>query len=111
LRARHPSFSFHLDWFVDLLRTSVTDRVLTAIEQGAFEFEQISNEACVPPVELERVLARLIKRGLIVERRQGGKTDVARGRRTRLYMPASWPAGDEYESVTPYSRIRELAEE
>ena len=67
--------------------------VIEIIEDGAAEVEQIAEETGITIIAVERILEDLIERGIVEMRRQGGKTEQARGARRPLYFIAK-----KYES-------------
>lgn len=78
------------------------------IEDGCYTPEGILRcESCqqiVIDMSLEEVklcIAELVAQGRVEERPQGGKTDMARGMPTHLYVPAGTPGGNEYTSNRP----------
>lgn len=61
-------------------------QVLNVIQSGAAEIAHICEETLLAREQAERLIADLIDRGLIVERKKGGKTAQARGARVSLYF-------------------------
>jgi len=59
---------------------------MEVIEAGANDFEHIAAETMLPPARLNAILSDLLDRGFIETRRQGGKTEAARGARRPLYF-------------------------
>src|SRR5262245_50323941 len=72
----------------DLLNALTQDErdILEVIESGANDPEHISAEVMISQKRLDPILADLLARGLIETRRQGGKTEAARGARRNLYF-------------------------
>src|SRR5262245_24789369 len=72
----------------DLLSALTQDErdVIDVIELGAADPEHICAEVMLPPSRVEPILADLLNRGLIETRKQGGKTEAARGARRALYF-------------------------
>src|SRR5215475_9870481 len=66
--------------------TPAEQDIMEAVESGAAEPEHIASEAMIPPSRLEIILADLVSRGLLEIRKQGGKTEGARGARRPLYF-------------------------
>src|SRR5262245_36896354 len=74
--------------FGDLLLALTAEEtwVVEVVESGAAESEQVSEETGFPLPAVERMLDDLAERGILEVRRQGGKTDQARGARRPLYF-------------------------
>jgi hypothetical protein len=72
----------------DILNALTQDEadILEVIESGANDPEHIAAETMLPPSKLEPILADLISRNILELRRQGGKTEAARGARRPLYF-------------------------
>jgi DNA-binding MarR family transcriptional regulator len=60
--------------------------ILKVIKAGANDPEYIASETMIPPSRLATMLADLVDRGVLETRRQGGKTEAARGARRPLYF-------------------------
>ena len=60
--------------------------ITEAIEDGANDPEHIAAEMMMPLSRLDPILEDLVERGILEIRRQGGKTDQARGARCPLYF-------------------------
>jgi DNA-binding MarR family transcriptional regulator len=60
--------------------------ILKVIKAGANDPEYIASETMLAPSRLAPILADLVERGLVETRRQGGKTEQARGARRLLYF-------------------------
>ncbi|MGH9766096.1 MAG: hypothetical protein ACREAB_01575 [Blastocatellia bacterium] len=67
--------------------------VIKAIRRGANDPDHIQEETRIPKKKLARMLADLVSRDELEIRRQGGKTDQARGARRPLYFVT-----EEYQS-------------
>jgi hypothetical protein len=66
--------------------TPIEADVVRAIENGANDPEHIAQETMIAMKRLNRILADLVDRDILEIRRQGGKTDHARGARRPLYF-------------------------
>jgi len=74
----------HGDLFSAL--TIEEEDILATIESGANDPEHLSAETLIPLSKLKQVLEDLVDRDILEVRRQGGKTDQARGARRPLYF-------------------------
>jgi len=74
--------------FGDLLLALTADEewIVEVVESGAAEPEQICEETGFALVAIERMLSDLVERDILEIRKQGGKTDQARGARRDLYF-------------------------
>ncbi len=85
--AKHGDLLFKLNakeqWLVDV------------IALGAAEPQQIADETGFDPESVAALLDDLVERGVLEVRRQGGKTDAARGARRPLYF-----VSEKYQSNT-----------
>jgi DNA-binding MarR family transcriptional regulator len=81
----------------DLLTALTPDEldIIEAIQSGANDPEHIAEEMMMPPGKLDLMLDDLVERGALEVRRQGGKTDQARGARRPLYFVT-----EKYQSKT-----------
>jgi hypothetical protein len=72
----------------DLMLAFTADEqwLVEVVASGAAEPQHIAEESGFALVAVERLLADLVERGVIEIRRQGGKTDAARGARRPLYF-------------------------
>src|SRR5262245_9171323 len=72
----------------DLLHALTPDErdILEVIKAGANDPEYIAAETMLPPSRVAPILEDLVERGIIEMRRQGGKTEQARGARRPLYF-------------------------
>lgn len=72
----------------DLLNalTPEENEILDAIKDGAAEPEQIAEETLLSPAKVAALIESLLERGFIEARKQGGKTEQARGQRRTLYF-------------------------
>jgi len=77
-----------LDLRVESRRTPEFDeeRLLTALDEGANTLDDLIEELQMDAEEVGQILERLIKKRSIRVGVQGGKTDMARGRRNVLYF-------------------------
>lgn len=66
--------------------TPIEQRLLKVIADGANDPEHIAAETMIGEKKLERLLADLCERGILEPRKQGGKTEAARGARRTLYF-------------------------
>jgi hypothetical protein len=71
---------------LDLALTADEQWVVEVVESGAAEPEHIAEETGFALTAVLRILADLVDRGILEIRRQGGKTDHARGARRPLYF-------------------------
>lgn len=60
--------------------------VVEVIQDGAAEIQQIIDETFLAEGRVETLLKNLCERGILEERRKGGKTDGARGASLKLYF-------------------------
>ena len=60
--------------------------IVQVISDGANDPEHIAQETMIPSRKLNRMLADLFDRGILEIRKQGGKTEQARGARRPLYF-------------------------
>lgn len=60
--------------------------ILKVINAGANDPEYIASETMLAPSRLKPMLDDLVDRGVLEIRRQGGKTEAARGARRPLYF-------------------------
>jgi hypothetical protein len=67
--------------------------VVKVIRHGANDPEHIQEETRISKKKLSRILADLVSRDVLEIRRQGGKTDLARGARRPLYF-----VSEDYQS-------------
>ena len=72
----------------DLMSALTQDEqdVIDVIELGAADPEHICAEVMLPSSRVESILADLVSRDLLEIRKQGGKTEAARGARRALYF-------------------------
>ena len=72
----------------DLLDALTPDErdVIEVIQSGANDPEYIASETMLAPSRLAPILDDLVSRGVLELRRQGGKTESARGARRPLYF-------------------------
>src|SRR5262245_25483079 len=72
----------------DLLNALTPDEtdIIEVVEDGANDPEHIAAEMMMPLSRLEPILADLVERDIFEIRRQGGKTNQARGARRPLYF-------------------------
>lgn len=72
----------------NLLRvlTSEESEIVSAIQSGAAEFPQIVEESMIAEHRVRAIIDDLVERGIVQERRKGGKTDGARGAAVKLYF-------------------------
>jgi hypothetical protein len=72
----------------DLMLALTVDEqwLVEVVASGAAEPEHIAEETGFAPAVVERLLADLVDRGVLEIRKQGGKTDQARGARRTLYF-------------------------
>jgi predicted transcriptional regulator len=66
--------------------TPLEEDILRVVRDGANDPEHIAEETMISARKLGRLLADLVDRGVLEMRRQGGKTDQARGARRPLYF-------------------------
>lgn len=60
--------------------------VIRVVRSGAAELPHIIDESMIPPRRVEQILADLVDRGIIEERRRGGKSEAARGATVTMYF-------------------------
>lgn len=72
----------------DLLRvlTAEEEDLLSVIRSGAAEFPQIVRESLMAERRVRELVNDLVERGIIEERKKGGKTEGARGAAITLYF-------------------------
>lgn len=72
----------------DLMQALTEDEhdLIEVIRSGAAEIQHIVVESLLSEKQVEAMLADLIKRGLIEERKKGGKTAQARGAVITMYF-------------------------
>ena len=72
----------------DLLRVLTIEEteIVTVIRSGAAEFPQIVEESMLAESRVRTILDDLVDRGIVQERKKGGKTDGARGAAVKLYF-------------------------
>lgn len=77
--------------------------IVEVIADGAAEVQQIASETLIAESRVRVLLNRLISIGWLVERRKGGKTNVARGAVVRLYFlaPGRAISNSTYDSESP----------
>lgn len=60
--------------------------IVDVVQGGANDPEHISEETMLAPQRLDLILTDLVDRGVLEVRKQGGKTEAARGARRSLYF-------------------------
>lgn len=90
--------------------SKISDRVRSLIRSGCYVREEITRRAKLEPHQTDRALSYLAERGEIEKRKQGGKTEVARGERTVLWMPVDAPVGSDFQ-MPGYRPIVEYGDE
>jgi len=75
----------------DLLRVLTIEEteIVSVIRSGAAEFPQIVEESMIAESRVRVILDDLVDRGIVQERKKGGKTDKARGAAIALYFADS----------------------
>lgn len=75
----------------DLLRVLTIEEteIIAVIRSGAAEFPQIVEESMLAESRVRAILDDLVDRGIVQERKKGGKTDGARGAAITLYFADS----------------------
>jgi DNA replication initiation complex subunit (GINS family) len=61
-------------------------QILEVIASGAAEIQHICEETLLQRQQAERLIHELCERGLLMERKKGGKTEQARGAKVSLYF-------------------------
>ena len=77
------------DRFGDDLLKYLTDEereILHAIDSGAAELQHIVEESLLTEKRAQQLICDLIDRGFVEERAKGGKTEQARGAKTKFYF-------------------------
>jgi predicted transcriptional regulator len=73
--------------------------IADVIENGAFDIRDIIRESHLTKADVLRILHQMIEAGFIERRKQGGKTEQARGAVTYLYVIKSLPKVSVDQSI------------
>lgn len=84
--------------------TKVEETIIVAIQHGYCEAEAIAKELGEKHAKDTNLwLASMVDRGILIEVDKGGKTNGARGKKTKLYLLPGQRTGDVFTSQESHS--------